>query len=596
MKYKVVNKGYSIDRDGELLNILLKSRGVDNPQEFLNVNKSHVHSGMLLKNMDRGLKMLNWHIENNSKIHIKLDVDTDGVCSGAEIGFYIHDVNEDLDITYSMNEGKQHSIIVDTIPKDTQLLIVPDAGTNDVKQCKILSEEYDMDILILDHHTIEKENLYAIVINNQDGEYPNSTLSGAGVVYKFCKEYDKKYGYDYADDYLDLASVGIVGDSMDLRNYETRYLVLSGLNKINNKLLKEILIKNKNIESLDDDASINIKGVEWDIAPCFNATVRSGKPEERLDMIKAITGQKDNREYKPRKSKDNPNPQIEIHTIQKTMARVFNNIRSRQNKLVAKRMEDLIARIQEQNLAINKVIIVDGSDIIEENTFTGLVANKLADYYKRPVVVLKHFKDDLYGGSGRNFNLSPIDDLREVLLDTKMFESVSGHSNAFGIKIKEKNINQATQVLNEILKDIKMEDIYTVDYEIPVGRLKEKDIIQVGSWCDIWGGEGLKEPLFAITDISLSIEDIKLLGDKRNFIRIEKTIGNNKIVFIKKYANEDIYNQMIMKTKKGISKKSVGKIKMDVVGKFTINKWNDNKYGQIEIVDFNVSNSKEFRF
>lgn len=596
MKYKVVNKGYSIDRDGELLNILLKSRGVDNPQEFLNVNKSHVHSGMLLKNMDRGLKMLNWHIENNSKIHIKLDVDTDGVCSGAEIGFYIHDVNEDLDITYSMNEGKQHGIIVESIPKDTQLLIVPDAGTNDVKQCKILSEEYDMDILILDHHEIEKENPYAIVINNQDGEYPNSTLSGAGVVYKFCKEYDKKYSYDYADDYLDLASVGIVGDSMDLRNYETRYLVLKGLNKINNKLLKEILIKNKNIETLDDDASINIKGVEWDIAPCFNATVRSGKPEERLDMIKAITGQKDNREYKPRKSKDNPNPQIEIHTIQKTMARVFNNIRSRQNKLVAKRMEDLIARIQEQNLAINKVIIVDGSDIIEENTFTGLVANKLADYYKRPVVVLKHFKDDLYGGSGRNFNLSPIDDLREVLLDTKMFESVSGHSNAFGIKIKEKNVNQATQVLNEILKDVKMEDIYTVDYEIPVGRLKEKDIVQVGSWCDIWGGEGLKEPLFAITDISLNIEDIKLLGDKRNFIRIEKTIGNNKIVFIKKYANEDIYNQMIMKTKKGISKKSVGKVKMDVIGKFCINEWNDYKYGQIEIVDFNVSNLKEFRF
>lgn len=596
MKYKVVNKGYSINRDGELLNVLLKSRGVDNPQEFLNVNKSHVHSGMLLKNMDRGLKMLNWHIENNNKIHIKLDVDTDGVCSGAEIGFYIHDVNEDLDISYSMNEGKQHGIIVDTIPKDTQLLIVPDAGTNDVKQCKILSEEYDMDILILDHHEIEKENPYAIVINNQDGEYPNSTLSGAGVVYKFCKEYDKKYSYDYADDYLDLASVGIVGDSMDLRNYETRYLVLKGLNKINNKLLKEILIKNKNIATLDDDASINIKGVEWDIAPCFNATVRSGKPEERLDMIKAITGQKDNREYKPRKSKDNPNPQIEIHTIQKTMARVFNNIRSRQNKLVAKRMEDLISRIQEQNLAINKVIIVDGSDIIEENTFTGLVANKLADYYKRPVVVLKHFKDDLYGGSGRNFNLSPIDDLREVLLDTKMFESVSGHSNAFGIKIKEKNVNQATHVLNEILKDVKMEDIYTVDYEIPVGRLKEKDIVQVGSWCDIWGGEGLKEPLFAITDISLNIEDIKLLGDKRNFIRIEKTIGNNKIVFIKKYANEDMYNQMIMKTKKGISKKSVGKVKMDVVGKFTINEWNDNKYGQIEIVDFNVSNLKEFRF
>jgi single-stranded-DNA-specific exonuclease len=209
MKYKVLNKGYSINRDGELLNVLLKSRGVENPEEFLNVNESHIHDGMLLKNMDRGLNMLNWHIENNSKIHIILDVDTDGVNSGAEIGYYIHDVNEELEITYSMNEGKKHGIIVNNIPKNIQLLIVPDAGSNDIAQCKILSEKYDIDILILDHHVIEKENPYAIVINNQDGQYPNPTLSGAGVVYKFCKEYDKKYSYDYADDYLDLASIGI---------------------------------------------------------------------------------------------------------------------------------------------------------------------------------------------------------------------------------------------------------------------------------------------------------------------------------------------------------------------------------------------------
>lgn len=596
MKYKVLNKGYSINRDGELLNVLLNSRGVDNPEEFLNLKESCIHNGMLLKNMDRGLNMLNWHIENNSKIHIMLDVDMDGISSGALMGYYIHDVEEDIEITYSMNEGKKHNIIVDNIPKDIQLLIVPDAGSNDVKECENLTKKYDIDILILDHHDIEIDNPYAIVINNQDSQYPNSTLSGAGVVYKFCKEYDKKYSYDYADDYLDLASIGIVGDSSDLRNYETRYLVLKGLNKINNKLLKEILIKNKNIESLDDDATINIMGVEWDIAPCFNATVRSGKPEERLDMIKAITGQRDDREYKPRKSKDNPEPTIEIHSIQKTMARVFNNVRSRQNKLVAKRMEDLISRIEEQNLAINKVIIVDASDIIEETTFTGLVANKLAEYYKRPVIVLKKYKGDVFGGSGRNCNLSPIEDLRQLLLKTKMFESVSGHPNAFGFKIKENKIQETLDVLNSILKDVVMEDVYTVDYEIPVGRLKEKDIIQVGKWKDVWGGDGLKEPLFAITDISLSVEDIKLLGDKRNFIRIEKTVGNNKIVFIKKYANEEVYNKMIMKTKNGISKKSTGKIKMDVVGKFSINEWNDNKYGQVEIIDFSVSNLKEFRF
>ncbi|WP_252241536.1 DHH family phosphoesterase [Clostridium sp. ZBS18] len=596
MRYKARNKGTRISRDGELLNTLLISRGVNNPSKFLNVDESDVIDGMLLKNMDRGLNMLNWHIENNSKIHILLDVDTDGAMSGSEFGYYIKDINKKANITYSMNQGKKHGIITENIPKEIDLLIVPDAGSNDVKECKELSEKHDIDILIVDHHIIERENQYAIVINNQDGAYPNKTLSGSGVVYKFCKEYDKKYGYNYADKYLDLASIGVVGDSMDLRNYETRYLVLKGLNKINNNLIKEILIKNKAIETLEDEASINIKSVEWDIAPCFNATIRSGKAEEREDMIKAITGVLEDREYKPRKSKTNPNPEIETHTIQKTMARVFNNIRSRQNKLVAKRMENLISKIKEENLACNKVIIVDASDIIEETTFTGLVANKLSDYYKRPVLVLKKFNDTIFGGSGRNFNLSPIEDLNALLCETGLFESVSGHPNAFGIKIKEENVQKATNLLNEKLKDVIMEDVYIVDYEIPIGRLKEKDIIQVGKWADIWGGEGLKEPLFAITDINLNIEDIKLLGDKRNFIRIEKTIGDNKIILIKKYTNEEEYNKMIMKNKKGLTKKSNNKVKLDVIGKFIINKWNDNEYGQIEIVDYNVSKANDFRF
>jgi len=35
---------------------------------------------------------------------------------------------------------------------------------------------------------------------------------------------------------------------------------------------------------------------------------------------------------------------------------------------------------------------------------------------------------------------------------------------------------------------------------------------------------------------------------------------------------------------------------MDVIGEFEINKWNDNEYGQVNIIDFNVENAKEFRF
>lgn len=597
MKYKVLNKGYELIRESDLLDILLKERGVENPKRLLNLNEKVLHDGMLFKNMDRGLTMLNWHLKNNSKIHIIDDVDNDGITSATIMDNYIHNIDKNISITHSMNQGKKHGIIPKALTEyDFDLLIVPDAGSENIKECKELVENRDVDILILDHHKMKKENTYAVVINCQDNVYPNDTLSGAGVVYKFIKEYDKRYGYNYADEYLDLTAIGIIGDSMDLRNYETRYLVLKGLKQINNMFIKEL------IDRVDKNhlENINIEFIGWKISPYLNAVVRVGTDEERLDLMNALLGKEEYREYKPRKSKNNPNPQIEKQILQKAMARECINIKARQDRLVKKGMEELVNKIEDKKLDSNKILIVDGTEIIEQ-TFTGLVANKLASKYKRPVILLREMTpskdtDEVYfGGSCRNYNLSPIESLMDFLLDLRTFDFIGGHPNAMGHKIKERNLIETRDKINEKLKDMIIEDVYTVDYEIPVGRLKEKHVKQVGEWKDIWGNT-LRKPLFAVTDVTLNIEDIQLLGEKRNIIKFEKNIGNTKLVFIKKFANEEVYNKMIMKNTKGLTKKKTNKIKLDIVCEFVINKWNENTYPQIEIVDFNVAETREFRF
>ena len=591
----MLNKGYDLITEDELLDILLKNRGVENPKELLNINGSVLHDGILFKNMERGLNMLNWHIENNSKIHIIDDVDQDGLTSATIIHNYIKNINNNIDITHSMNDNKIHGIIVKNLEQyEFDLLIIPDAGTSDVKQSKELIETRDVDILILDHHTIEEDNPYAIVINCQDGQYPNPTLSGAGVVYKFIKEYDKKYGLDFAENDLDLVAIGIVGDSMDLRNYETRYLAIEGLKKINNNFIKEFLIKNKK-----EEESINFEFVGWKIAPFINAVTRIGTQEEKMDLINAFLGIEDSREYQPRrKKKTDDKPPVEIHTLQKTMVRESNNIKSRQDKLVTKSMEQLIEIIETQKLNNNKVIIVDATDILEKS-FTGLVANKLTNIYKRPIIILKKMKEKnneiIYGGSFRNYNLFPVESFMDILKELDTFIMVGGHNNAGGHQIKESKIQETQNKLNEFFKDIDIEDVYLVDYEIPVGKLKEKHVLQIGQWENIWGNT-LRKPIFAITQIILQVTDIQLLGEKRNLIKFEKNIGNNKISFIKKFSGEDTYNKMIMKSHKGLSKSKTNKIKMDVIGEFEINKWNNNDFPQVNIIDFNVENAKEFRF
>lgn len=596
IKYKVLNKGYDFIKEDELLHKLLKNRGVENPKEFLNINESVIHDGMLFKNMERGLNMLHWHIENNSKIHIIDDVDNDGITSTGIIDNYIKDLNKDIIVTHSMNDGKTHGIVIKNLREyEFDLLIVPDAGSDNVKECRILKEDYDVDILILDHHTIKEENPYAILINCQDGQYPNNTLSGAGIAYKFIKEYDKKYGFNFADKYLDLTAIGIIGDSMDLRNYETRYFVLQGLKQIQNKFIKELLKKLK----VEEDETINIEFVGWKIAPYLNAVIRSGTDEEKKDLVKAVLGEEKEVEYQPRrKNKNDPKPPIEIQNLQQAMAREVMSIKGRQDRLVTKGMDELKEKIEKEQLDKDKVIVVDGTESIEK-TFTGLVANKIADIYKRPVVILKKMRNNeeevSFGGSFRNYRLSPIPSLMDLLEKIGTFDMLGGHPNAGGYKIKADKIERTKQKLNEELKDMIIEDVYLVDYEIPVGRLKGKQIAQIGQWADIWGNT-LNKPLFAVTNITLKMEDIQILGEKRNLIKFDKVIGENKITFIKKFAGEETYNKMIMKSHKGLSKTKSNKIKMDVIGEFTINKWNGNETPQIEIVDFNVSEVKEFRF
>lgn len=583
-----MHSGYDFINEDELLFQLLKLRGVEDPKTFLNLSEKHIHDGMLMLGMREGLELLHQHIEEGNDIHVQVDSDADGNTSAAFMIKYIKKVNKKAKITYSIHTGKEHGIVLDLL-KDYKfdLLIVPDAGSNDVEQCKTLKNK-GIDVLILDHHDIDEVNNHAILINCKDGQYPNPTLSGCGVVYKYCKEYDKLYKFNFADSMLCLVTLGTVADSMDLRNYETRYLTLKGLKTFgSNSLLDEIIKKNE--YQIQD--SINITKVGWYIAPYINGCIRSGENEDKLNMFRSLLEEEEIMEYKPsRKTKDNPEKNIIKQNLQEFMARELARIKSKQDTIVKKGVAELVEKITEKKLDENKILMVDATGILD-STYTGLVANKLTNLYKRPVLLLRKAWGDTYGGSGRNYNLSPIVDFREFLQGLETFNYIRGHGNAFGMNIDTDNLIVTRDKANEALKDMVIEDVYKVDYEIPIGRLKPSHIKQVGEWEDLWGNR-LDEPLFAITNIFIPVERIEMMGAKKNMIKFE----SKGITFIKRFTNEDTYNQMILKQTRGLNKKKVKSVKIDVVGKFKLNRYEQYVSPQVEIVDFNSVEENNFIF
>lgn len=613
MKYKRLdfyNEHSELPQE-DIISCILQARGVEDVSHLMNVSQKDVLNPFDILNMQKGIDLLLKHIEKGSKINVLIDEDSDGVTSASFIYQYIKKKFNYDNIIFTTNENKQHGIKIERLDeiypeKDYQLLIVPDAGTNDLEQHKILNDR-GIDILILDHHPSTNENFpYAIVINpNQIScNYPNKDLSGVGVVYKFCQAIDKIIPSDVsADDYIDLVALGMIGDSMDLRSYETRYLCLKGIEKMNqvkdiyidnkipdfgNPLLNAFIDKKKDY----DLSNISFHSLSWKVIPLINSCIRSGTDEEKIEMFKAFIGEGESVLYQPRrKNKNDPKPEpIELpHEVD--MVRVLTNIKARQTKEMNKALELIENRIETMNLNENKILFVNGTEIVDNKSLTGLVAQKIASKYMKPCVILKQYDDDTFGGSFRNYSsMSVIESVQSLFHSSKFFTDDlmnMGHPNAGGVLIKAENLVPARDWLNDKLKHIDFDLVYPVDYIIPFGRLKKDIVLEIGRLQPAWGNT-IPAPRFAITNVKLKIEEIELIGEKANIIRIKK----DDFTFIKFYANAEEADKMRMKNTKGFGK-SPKVVVLDFIVEMESNEFEGKQYPQLNIVDYNVREVNE---
>lgn len=573
------------NKEDDFLERILTQDGVEDIYDFLHVNKTYTHSPFLFRNMEEGIGLL--HEKLGGTIFIKRDPDVDGYTSSAYLRGFITDISPDTKVICSTSYQKEHGIFIDDIKDivdEIDLIIIPDAGSSSVEECKEITEKYHIPILIIDHHEINEEVMkYATLINCMDGQYPNNTLSGVGVVHKFCLAYAEKYGIkeEVCNYYLDLVALGMIADSMDMRNLETRYYALEGLKEENrhNLLIKELALKYEE----DMKLGFTFDSVGWVIAPKMNGLIRYGTPAEQNDMFRALCGEKEDREYQPRRSrgagKNSPKPPIEIHSLQKTMARVCGNVKERQDKAVREYMKTLDDAIQEQQLDKNSVIIIDATEIIDKKTVTGLVANKLAEKYHRPIVILRSRNDELFGGSGRGYEKGKIDNFRTFLNETNVFEC-AGHENAFGVSLAKKDLSKAIELCNEKLKLDDLVTIHEVDYEVKVENLTCKAVMKVAESYEIWC-KGVPEPTFVITDIQIPAKDIIGYGENNGFIKF----NYNGIDYIKKYCCKGEWEEMTLRDRNvlGENKKI---LHMTIIGNFVLNEWDGQRYPQVKIKYF----------
>ena len=575
MNYRLIKN--SLNDIGNPKQTILLNRGIENWKQYLNLNEDCIHDFNLLKNIDKAVSCFIKHIENKSRIHIIVDSDVDGYTSASMVYRYIKQLGENINVTYSLHTKKQHGISEDIeIPKDCELLIIPDAGSNDIEQCKELVEK-GIDVIILDHHICDKENDFAIVVNNQMCDYPNKNFCGAGIVYKFLKAIDEELWEDYADKMLDIVALGNISDVMDMRECETRYYVDLGLSKIRSKLFKALIEK----QSYSMNGVVNITSVQFYVTPILNSMIRVGSAEDKDLLFRAFIETDEVFKYKKRGETEESDEDIYTRA-----ARLCYNAKNRQGKEVQKGVDAIDKLIQEKEIYKDKVMFINVSDILGE-TLTGLVAIKIAEKYNRPCLLLRRQKarEDgslYYGGSCRNFDNSPIESLKDFLDSTGTFEFVQGHDNAAGISIPRENVTKSIELCNERLTDVDFQKYFNVDFDMECDDLSVAFIKAIDEMKDICG-QGIKEPLVHIKNIPIWSENFFVMGKNSNSWKV---INDEGYAFVKFNVDVDkdevlqIYNSNLDREEEY----SLGSI--DVVGTVSINNYNNILTPQIIIKDY----------
>ena len=610
----------------DFLDTLLESYGITDIKSFVHPVRSELNDPFLMKNMDKAVELVHDKLKEDCKILIYVDGDCDGAMASSALTQILKYIKPNVKLDYTYAFQKDHGLTMSKLANFTKdefgLIIIPDASM-EAKDAIEITRNFSAPILVLDHHlvssetqdtwtgewmdrekaiSIYKENPseyktrfhtdcyvnYCLPVNSTDGQYPCTAICGTGVVMKFAEAYCEKYNVDteILDNIMELVSLAEIADGMDSMKLEARWYMLEGLKEFywHNDFIKELC------DRLADEMPYGrtISSMGWTIAPKINGVFRYGTEEEIVNMCRAIRGEQETIIYKPRrKSKNDPVPEPEEHTLQWDMARTCCNVKSRQDTAVRSFMEKVEEIIKKTEANKRSILFVDCTSVIDKKTVSGLVARKLATKYCRPVVLMRDFTSTEYGGSMRNYSQGNVDDLKSLL--EKAGVVCKRHSNAAGIHIEKSKLSEIQAKCDELLPIDSLVTIHQVDWQVDLADLKKEYISEVAENYAIWGNT-VPSPTFAITGIRVNASQITRSGPNgaKTFIRFKA----NNISFVKKYCAAGEFDTMTMKDRVGfgVSKKN---LLMNVIGEFQYEKYEDKNYPVVKILYYDVEEDLE---
>lgn len=469
------------------------------------------------------------------KIFVQVDSDCDGYTSAAIAINYLSRRFPQAQISWALHSGKQHGVDLEVAPADADLIIIPDAGSNQYEEMRTLVGR-GQSIIVLDHHEIVDADEFAHrvcpIVNNQASEgFSNKSLSGAGVVYMFIKWLDQTmFANDvpFHRDYLDLAATGIIADAMNMTTLGNNYIAYYGLRNIKNKMLKAIIAKQAEgtMPRIKNAAKLTKIDVAFYVAPIVNGVIRGGSMEDKEAVFKGLIASEDSGDY-TREWRG----VIYHETLWQMAARLAFNAKNRQDSNKKKAFTWLCDKVRSEGHDHDNIIIADlhGIDTTKVSpNITGLIAMEMVKEFNRPCLVVRETEDPadgtmVLGGSGRNGNFYNLPSLLDFLTESNLVKYAAGHANAHGVFIEPQHLNALREYANSHLDPTIFDDIvFEVDYWFHSYDTIDKDMLmEFAENMDLYGNS-IPQPKFAFNFNTTSEAAVRFMGKNGNTVKINK--------------------------------------------------------------------------
>lgn len=492
---------------------ILVQRGIDSPGaagSFLRPMLSeHMPDPRGLAGLERAVDRILQAHRDGQVIAIHGDYDADGLTGTALLVELLRGLGMDprYVIPHRIEDGYglSNQGIDELVDAGADLMITVDCGvtaTDEIEHAR----RRGLDVIIIDHHRIDGDLPAAEAVINPrrtDGSYEFDALSAVGVAFNLAvalRSAAQHVDWIDADQLpdikamLDLVALGTVGDVVPLRGVN-RLFVKRGLELIRRRARPGIAAIMSN--ACRDEEVVDAATIGYDIAPRLNAAGRIGDATSCVELLTTND---------PRRAGQ--------------LADELEALNKKRRYIQSSMMEEARHLALEQAQSGASILVVSGEDW--HRGVLGVVAGKLSDELKRPVIALstdvsQDSSRKVARGSARSIEGI---DITGLLADTREhLTEFGGHSEAAGLELPADHLDAFTHDLRRAVEastDGLPEPTLEIDGTVQLSELTTdfgRDLQRIGPF-----GAGLPEPVFLAE--RLEVDDSSVVGDDQNHLQV----------------------------------------------------------------------------